>query len=149
MENETRTVQSYRHAARASLTEARESLSLRTPETKEVYHLLNGHISSVLAGRVGFTKDEQVAHLAEAQEKVEAGMASLTEKIAAAKASILEQVEGWEQNIRAKAQEAADTLAEAKEYAATRDFDAHQASKGRGTSHVEYDEYDEEEGDEF
>ncbi len=149
MENETRTVQKYRHAARRSLTEARETLSVRTPETKEVYLLLNGQIEEIIRGRTGLSQEQQVEHLSNALAKVEEGMEVLPEKIEAAKASVLAIVETWEETILAKAREAAETLTEAKEFAANRDFAAWQAQKGRPSSstytETSEDDYEDEE----
>lgn len=152
MENETRTVQKYRHAARRSLTEARETLSVRTPETKEVYLLLNGQIEEIIRGRTGLSQEAQVEHLSNALAKVEEGIEVLPEKIAAAKASVIAIVESWEETILAKAREAADTLTEAKEFAANRDFAAWQEQKGRPVypayTETSEDDYEDEESDE-
>lgn len=137
-ENETRTVQQYRHAARRSLTEARESLSLRTDETREIYHLLNGSISEILRGRTGLSQEAQVQHLTEAEEKVNANAAQISEKIAAARESVLVALDSWEGTINAKVAETVATLTEAKEFAASRDFEAHQSAKRRGYHASEY-----------
>lgn len=146
MENETRTVQKYRHAARKSLTEARERLALRTDETYEVYRLLNGQISDVLQGVAGLSQETQVERLNTAKEKVEAGLTDLPAKVAAAKDSVLALIEDWEQSITEKAQEAITTLEEAATYAAERDFEAHQQAKQerKYAPAMDYDESDED-----
>ena len=129
---ETRTVQSYRHSARRSLKQAQEAISLRTSETKEVYTLVNGMIEEVIRGRTGLSQDEQVSRLSEAHDALVTNMETLPDKIAAAKEAVIAILDGWETTILAKAQEATDTLAEARDFAAERDFDAWQAQKKRG-----------------
>ncbi len=126
---ETRTVQNFRHDARRSLKQAQESITLRTDGTREVYVLVNGMIERTIAGRTGLTQDEQVESLTKAHDTLTENMAVLPEKIAEAKASVLAQVEAWETTILAKAQSAVDTLAEARDFAAERDFDAWQEEK--------------------
>lgn len=143
---ETRTVQQYRHAARRSLTEARERLALRTDETKTVYNLLNGTIEGVIRGVVGLSQEEQVERLSEAKARAEENLQSLPEAVEAAKAAIIAQVDAWGDSITEKAQEAIATLDEAANFAAERDFTAHQQRKGRNTS---YDESEDEEGEDY
>ncbi len=124
------TVQKFRHAARASLVKARSHLgSFRTAETKAVYNLLNGTIEEIIRGRQGLTQEEQVEHLGRAEAKVNANLDGLPEAVEAAKASVMALLEGWETEIVAQANEARDILAEAKAFAAERDFEAHQEAK--------------------
>lgn len=139
MTNETRTVQNYRHDARRTLYGAREKLALRTPETQEVYRLINGAVEGIIRGRVGLTQEQQVEHLNRAAETLRENLESLPEKVDAAKESVTALIEDWENSIKAEAQNAIDTLDEAAAYAADRDFEAHQQAKGR---------YSDEDGDE-
>lgn len=130
-------VRAYRHAATGALSRGREALALRTDKTGEIYHMINGTISEILRGRSGFGVEEQVAHLDDALAKVAEAKETLPAKIAEAKASILEAVEAWEETIMAEVQAAHSVLREGKEYAATRDFEAHQARKhSRGGYHA-------------
>lgn len=122
-------VRAYRHAATGALSQGREALSLRTDATHEVYSLINGAISEILRGRQGFGVEEQVAHLDDALAKVTEAKEALPEKIAAAKASIVAALDEWDAKIMGETQEAFKVLREAKEFAATRDFEAHQARK--------------------
>lgn len=134
MENtatETKTVQKYRHEAKRSLVTARERLALRSDETREVYNLLNGTIEGVIRGRSGVSQEEQVERLTEARDRLVANLESLPEKVEAAKASVLAQIEGWEASITEEANKAVATLTEAAQFAAERDFDAHQQRKHR------------------
>lgn len=146
---ETRTVQNYRHAARRTLTQARESLAVRTDATGEVYRLLNGTIESIIKGQPGFSQEEQVRRLGEAAETAAANREALAEAVERAKAEVLAQVEAWD--FDAALAEAISTLEEAKEFAATRDFDAWQEQKrnrrGGYSSYDESAEDDEEEGE--
>lgn len=126
---ETRTVQNYRHAARRVLTQARESLALRTDATHEVYRLLNGSIEKILAGRPGLTQEQQVEFLENAKAKVAENREALAEAVERAKQEVIAQVEAWDFDTALV--EALSTLDEAREFAATRDFDAWQAQKRR------------------
>lgn len=127
---ETRTVQKYRHAARAVLTQARETLAVRTDATREVYRLLNGTIEEVIRGVTGLSQDEQVARLNEAKAKAEENRAKIAEAVAAAKAEVLAQVEAWD--FDSALAETIATLEEAAEFAASRDFASHQEAKHAG-----------------
>ena len=148
---ETRTVQDYRHDARRSLKQAQEALALRTDGTREVYQMVNGMIETVLVGRPGYSQEEQVERLTKAHDTLTENMLALPEAIESAKASVLAQIEAWETDILAKAQAAVDTLAEAKTFAAERDFEAWQEAKARRrgmSSYSEYTEADDEDDDE-
>lgn len=124
-----KTVRDYRHAAKAALARGREALALRNDLTKEVYLLINGAIEEILRGRQGLSQEEQVEHLDSALTKVADAKAALPEKIAAAKAAVLAQTESWEIDITAEAEAAFSILRAGKEFAANRDFAAHQATK--------------------
>jgi hypothetical protein len=125
------TVQGYRHEAKRGLSKARETLSFRTEETKEVYSMINGTISSILAGRQGFTQEQQVEHLDNALAKVKEAQENLPEKIAAARESVIAALDNMETRILSEVATAAEVLTEAREFAATRDFAAHQERKQR------------------
>lgn len=140
---ETRTVQNYRHEARRVLTQARERLALRTESTQVIYHLLNGSIETVLAGRQGLSQEEQVAALDAAKEQVAANRAEIGVAVEAAKAEIIAQIEAWDFTEALTAVE--DVLMEAREFAATRDFEAHQTAK-YGSRTTSYDDF-EDDGD--
>lgn len=124
---ETRTVQEYRHEARRVLTQAREALALRTDATAEVYRLLNGSIESILAGRQGLSQEEQVAHLDEAKTTVEANREQIAAAVEAAREQVIAQVKAWD--FDGALAGALGVLSEAREFAATRDFEAHQERK--------------------
>lgn len=147
MENETRTVRNYRHAARRSLTGAREALALRSNETREVYHLLNGAIEGVIRGEVGLSQESQVERLNKAHTTLQENLADLPAKVEAAKASVTALLEEWENSIKSKAEEALATLAEAATFAEERDFEAWQAQKAERKSSYAYS-YSEGEDDE-
>lgn len=156
---ETRTVQAYRHDARDVLTAARESLSVRdvtrNEHTKRVYDLLNGSISSILQGKVGLSQEAQVEHLDRALTTTTENREQVAEAVAAAKAEILakvtEALEGWDEKIIGEADKAIAILTEAKEFAATRDFDQWQKDKARrrklGGQYSEDDDPDGEDAD--
>lgn len=143
------TVQQYRHAAKRSLKTAQEAISLRNGNTREVYKLVNGMVEQTIAGRQGLSQDEQVETLGQAVETLNENMALLPEKIAEAKAAVLAQIEAWEVTVTAKAQEAVDTLTEARDFAANRDFEAWQEQKRqkREGGYHGYTEHDEDEGE--
>lgn len=150
--NETRTVQQYRHDARRQLKAGREALALRTDETREVYNLLNGAIESVIAGRPGFSQEEQVERLDLALTTLQENLSSLPEKVAQAREAVLAQIDGWESSITEQANAAVSTLAEARDFARDRDFDAWQEQKrqrrGGESVYSDFDEVeDEDEGD--
>lgn len=126
---DAQTVQKYRHSARRVLTEARSGLALRTEGTGEVYRLLNGTIESVIQGRQGLSQEQQVANLEQALTTARENREVLADKVEAARAEILEQIEGWGEDFTTKMDEAIATLEEAREFAASRDFDAHQQRK--------------------
>lgn len=141
---ETRTVQQYRHAARRVLTQARETLAVRTEATAEVYRLLNGSIEEILRGREGLSQAEQVEYLDNARATVEANRAELTEAIEQAKAEAIAMVQSWD--FDAALAEALSILSDAREYAATRDFDAHQQVKRQRQGYDIGDESSEDDG---
>lgn len=122
-------VRAYRHSATGSLSQGRAALALRTDKTHEVYSLINGVISEILRGRQGLSVEQQVAHLDDALAKVTEAKEALPEKIAEAKASIVAALDEWDEKIMGEVQNAHSVLREAKEFAATRDFEAHQERK--------------------
>lgn len=139
---ETRTVQQFRHAARRVLTQARETLAVRTDATGDVYRLLNGSIESIIAGRPGYSQEEQVERLDAARQQVEQNREALAEAVERAKAEVIAQVEAWDFDTALT--EALNTLTEAREFAATRDFDAHQEAKRSRRGYGDEDGDDEE-----
>lgn len=135
---ETRTVQTYRHEARRVLTQAREALALRTPATQEVYELLNGPIENILRGQTGVSQEQQVARLAEARDLAEQNREQIAEAVARAQEEVIAAVEAWD--FEAALAEAASILAEARDFAAERDFKAHQTEKYARRGYPEDDE---------
>lgn len=144
----TKTVQTYRHEARDSLKAAQRTLQLRSDATKAAHDAINGTISAVLRGRQGLSQEQQVEHLEEALSKVNEALTNLPEQIEAIKASWSEQIESFGEDLITQVKVARVTLHEAREYAASRDFEAHQASKGRSVSASYGEDYDESDEDE-
>lgn len=123
-----KTIQQFRHEARDVLAEAREALRLQTEATGQVYHLLNGTIETLLAGRTGFSQAEQVQMLADAKQTALANAEAVAEAVSAAKAEVLAAMDAWP-DFAAVLTEVSNLLGQAQEVAASRDFEAHQSEK--------------------
>lgn len=164
------TVRQYRHAAVNVLKEARAVLNngaIRTEESREVYLDLNGSIESILRGETGVTQEQQVERLTSARDKVEENLQTLPAKIEAAKVAgevAIEKFRAAEKKrveetiaqakealtkfdgIAEVAQGAVSVLTEAAQFAAERDFDAHQEAK-RAARNRPYEDYEPEDSE--
>jgi hypothetical protein len=134
-----RTVRKYRHEATDTLTEARSALVV--PDLfSEVTSLLNGSISSILSGRPGMGPEAQVEYLTRAEEKVRANAEEINVKITAAKEALANfSIDNVEESVSAAIDKVLATLAEAKDLAATRDFEDHQNRKSRAGGYEAYE----------
>lgn len=124
-----KTIQNYRHEVRSELQEGRDLLALRSASSQKAYHLINGPLTALLEGREGLTQEEQVEKLSSVRDSLTKNIAELPEAIASAKAEVEAQIGEWEEAILAHAQAALATVTIAAEFAASRDFEAHQETK--------------------
>ena len=135
------TVREYRHKAKSALVDARASLSLRSDATKEVYTLLNGTIETIIKGVPGLSQDQQVERLYDARQQVLENREQVVALAEAARDAVIEQVQAWPEQFAAALDSAGEVLAEAEEFAETRDFKAHMSKKRRAGRYGGYGRY--------